>query len=585
MSKKKKVYLSKEKPPVRTTSTYRSLEKVFTEAGVDDAAKVARITEGLFASGAVGGYDPDANLTAAQGGSLFYRRLTQAARDLNPLIHERAIEIAAWLYDTNPLAKRLLELVRDFVIGEGITVVAAESEVQEVIDDFWFDPYNNFDVKVYNKVLELGLFGELISSIAVNPIDGHVRLATVDPAMIADVITNPKNVEMVTALAIRAQPLQGSSTIESYRLKMISLEEDPNSEWYGRLVSVLTDMDGKVLDTYVQTDASGIAISNPIPYDGSAFYFRANNVSTSKRGRSDLLSLLDWVDAYDQVLFNEVDREILMRSFIWDVTLESADATQMQQFVKDNQAPKPGTIRVHNEKATWQAITPDLQSGDVAEGADLILSHIATGSGFPKTWLNGTMDVNKSASEELSEPAYKHLVARQKFVDAMFRFMIVFALDQAEMHGLLARRKNKKHSLSPEPWKFTINFPDLRASDVNTGATAMKDAALALTMLSKGRILDLGSIQKLAKVFAAQFNIDLDLDEVNKALEEENKDIARLGMIGAIKTTKPTQTGSPTQGSTGTPGKEPGMDAKGTPEVGELAVAPWGQNVTAGVSA
>ena len=44
-----------------------------------------------------------------------WRSLTQqASRDLSPLVQKRMQEIAFYLYDTDPIAKRIIELTRDF---------------------------------------------------------------------------------------------------------------------------------------------------------------------------------------------------------------------------------------------------------------------------------------------------------------------------------------------------------------------------------------------------------------------------------------------------------------------------------------
>ena len=57
--------------------------------------------------------------------------------------------------------------------------------------------------------------------------------------------------------------------------------------------------------------------------DGECFYYRVNNLAAGTRGRSDLLAQADWLDAYDQFLFGELDRAKFMRSFFFDVTLRA----------------------------------------------------------------------------------------------------------------------------------------------------------------------------------------------------------------------------------------------------------------------
>jgi len=53
-----------------------------------------------------------------------------------------------------------------------------------------------------------------------------------------------------------------------------------------------------------------------------------------RRGQPFLGPILDWLDDYDNVLSNLVDRTALARYLVWDVTLDGMDSTQIDDFVK-----------------------------------------------------------------------------------------------------------------------------------------------------------------------------------------------------------------------------------------------------------
>src|SRR5581483_9155424 len=138
-----------------------------TPAPAAHGSQDARLEEvGLFDAG----YDPDQNLTATQLGSRYVRRLTQSPRDLAPVTQERALEMVYWLWETNPLGKRIIELTKDFVVGEGVKPEAGGSDddeaskdlranIQQVLDDFWDDPVNAMAMRLHAIVTELGLWG------------------------------------------------------------------------------------------------------------------------------------------------------------------------------------------------------------------------------------------------------------------------------------------------------------------------------------------------------------------------------------------------------------------------------------------
>ena len=127
-----------------------------------------------------------------------WRSLTEdAKRDLTPLTQERMQEIAFHLYEINPVAHRILEMTKDFVVGEGISFSAEDPEVEKVLTEFWNDPVNAWNLKQGQRILELGLYGEQLYPVAVNDEDGKVRMGYLDPSAVARVISDPENVEII----------------------------------------------------------------------------------------------------------------------------------------------------------------------------------------------------------------------------------------------------------------------------------------------------------------------------------------------------------------------------------------------------
>ncbi len=115
-----------------------------------------------------GGIDNDEHL---------YRKLTgNSKKDLSPLKQERMLQIAYHLYENNPLAHRIVEMTKDFIVGEGITYEAADEKVKDVLDAFWCDPVNMWDLKQHQKALELGLYGEQCYAAFVNEHSGAAGL-------------------------------------------------------------------------------------------------------------------------------------------------------------------------------------------------------------------------------------------------------------------------------------------------------------------------------------------------------------------------------------------------------------------------
>jgi len=442
-------------------------------------------------------YDPDANLTAAQLGSAYVRRLSQSDRDLAPILQARALELAYYLYETNPLAKRILELTRDFVLGDDVQITCSSdqqstepSEESIVLDQFWHDPVNQLDLKLMDHVLELGLWGEQFWPVVVNPVDGSVRLGYLDPADVQKVIVDPQNVKQANEFVVR-----GRGGVEDQRYQVIRCDLDPQSPSYGRLIAPnLTH---------------------------SAFFFAINKVSNATRGRSDLLCLTDWVDVYDQALFNEVDRSVLLKSFIYDVTIRGDQKAVDDYTKRHGKTPKPASVHVHTDSVKWEAVTPTLNSRDAAASADQILSYISSGAGIPKTWINGMMDVNLATATALSEPAIKRLIARQKQVRHLIFYVCTFVLDQAELHGRLPKRPRQRSGTLPEPWPLSVSLPAIRTKDSAALANTLQLVVNALVAARADGAIDVQVEQEALILLLGQLGLDVDIDGMRERIEAE----------------------------------------------------------------
>lgn len=445
--------------------------------------------------------DPDIDLTAVQGGSQFFRRLTQSKSDLAPITHERMQEIALTLYDRNPLAKRCLELVKDFVVGEGIVPSSKDENVQAVIDRFWNDGQNAMAARCHTFALELGLWGEQAFAAFVNERSGHVRLVSIDPRTIKAVVPDPENPDLPLAIALASD--QGA---EARYLKIIREDDD------GMLVGAQPDEQIRVGDVAIPY------YSPPNLMPGTrlvgAFCWAVNKTQGATRGRSDLLPVADFLDLYDRLIFDEAERMSFLRAFVYDVTITGADEAALTKRAATSAPPKPGSVYYHNESEELKAITPDLKAQDGATTADLILSLIATGVGLPKTWLNGIMDVNRASASSMDEPSLKRLRARQQVVIAAVERMVRFALDQAILAGALPKAGEEGH-------QFSVDAPEMSQRDAERASRALFSTIQALGMADAAGWIDSETARQSVVLMLGQIGVNVDLGELKERLEAE----------------------------------------------------------------
>jgi hypothetical protein len=366
-------------------------------------------------------------------------------RDLAPLRQDRQIEIANYLYRQNPLAKWLLEITRDFILAEGITVQSEDAAAQEVLTAFWDDPINLLDMKLEQKVLELGLYGEQLWPVFVNEATGLVRLANVDPARIRAVEHDPDNAEVPIGITLKGRADRGGK-----RLRV--LYPAPDEQLFA------TAARRTRAETYT---------------DGDCFWFTLNKVSTATRGISDLFAVGDWVDGYEQFLFNTLDRTGFLNAFCWDITLTGFTQEQVELWASKFQPPKPGSFFAHNEQVQMQAVTPNLQGADVSEHARLFRNQILGGRGIPSFWFGGGEDANLATAQAMGMPTFKQLQRRQRYVRYMVEFLARYQLQQAQARGILGRG-----ALPP----VKIVLPQLQSEDLSRIGPALQQLTAACTI-------------------------------------------------------------------------------------------------------
>lgn len=427
-------------------------------------------------------------------------------RDLPPMAQERMLRIAHWLHESNPVAQWILQTTVDFVLGEGAHIDAAEP-VREAVDAFWDDPVNQLERRLDTWTLEYGMYGELCLPAFVNAYDGHVRLGYLDPLLIDDVFQDPNNVLIPVTVAVK-QAL-GDGNRKRY-LKVIRAETNrglPND--YGLMV-------GNAPDEWDPVSGQR--------YDGCCFLFQTNKVSNARRGRSDILALIDWLDGYDAALFDAMDAAQLFNSFVYDATLENMNEAQIVAWLAKFKADlKRGGVFAHNEKVKLQAVTPDLKAMDKDAFFKIYRGHILGSRSLPEHWYGQGAGATFASAKEMGLPPVKRLSRRQKELRFIIADLVRFQLHQKIRVGLLPRevlvdekvdtKGNSRATKKATGKAFKVVLPELSLRDQSAIVAAGVSLVAALERaVAKGWIRE----ETAAKLFAAQISqlgLEVNADE------------------------------------------------------------------------
>jgi hypothetical protein len=416
-----------------------------------------------------------------------WRRLSgDSHRDLSQMSQDRMQKMAVYLWERNALANRLIELPLAYLLAKGVRIETNDADAQKALDRHWNDGLNAWDIKLPKKLRELALFGEQCWPVFVRP-NGVVRVGYLDPVLIATVVTDPDNAE---------QPI-GVVTKKDIRGK---------ARRYKVIVNVAeTEFTQRTQEIRATFDT------------GSCFFFKVNDLCASSRGRSDILANMDWLDAYDEFLFGELDRAQFLRAFIWDVMLKGATEEEVKARAKTITAPAPGSVRVHNDAEEWTAETPSLQAADSGAAARVFRNHILGGQTLPPTWYADGEDANKANSNSMAEPTEKVLEMRQRFVGYMLLEVARFVL-RVGWEALEREPTEAQQTILDE---LSIEWPEMTTKDTTKYASALTQCVTAAVAAVTAKFITRATAIRLVQAMASQLGVEFDADAEYQAVEDE----------------------------------------------------------------
>jgi hypothetical protein len=409
-----------------------------------------------------------------------YRPLTgDTDKDLSPLQQTRMQKVAAWLWERNPLANRMIELVVAYLLGEGVRVSVRNENAQKVLRKFWRDPINALAIKLPAMVREGEIYGEQCYPVFVNELDGHVRLGYLDPVLIETIVMDPAN---------RSQPI-GVVTVKdkqgkARRYRVIVGQGGDDEEL------LFAERTREIRQTFT---------------DGACFLLRQNHLLGGQRGRSSLLAGMDWLDGYDEFLWGELDRARDLRTVLWDVTIDGATEEDIKARAKNIAPPVERTVRVHNQLEKWEAKAAALGAGESETMSRLFRNHVLGGATIPEHWFGGGGDVNRNAASEMGEPTFKVLTQKQQQWKHFLELIARYVLAQAAAGGMLKGYDPENEDYEPE-----AVFPELTARDTTKYAAALQQVAAAcIQLIDAGLLTEERALHVLASI-AGRLGVEID---------------------------------------------------------------------------
>lgn len=358
----------------------------------------------------------------------------------------------AWRF--NPLARRIIELTTQYVVGGGMQVNCTDLRVKEFLIGFWRHPLNRMDARLAELSDELARSGNLFVLLSTDP--GGMSYLRVVP----------------------------SADIE-------------------RISSQANDVEQE-LTYHTRPDINGVSLSYPA-YDALddspemppvMLHYAVNRPVGAQWGESDLAPVLRWLARYASWLEDRVRLNRFRNAFMYVVKArfasESARAARQSQLTMN--PPASGSVLVTDESEEWSVIAPRLEALDASTDGLAIKKMIAAGVGLPLHFLAEPESSTRTTAEASGGPTLRRFEQRQRTL----RWILEDVLRAA-----LRRAARADARLNPEA-VFQVQAGDISARDNGALAEAgSKAAAVAQELYAQG-LIDKAEVLRLVYRFLGE---------------------------------------------------------------------------------
>lgn len=423
-------------------------------------------------------------------------------RDRFDFDREEVLRQALEAWRVNPLARRIVELTSQYVVGGGIGVESPHEETHKFIQEFWNHRLNRMDHRIYELCDELTRSGELFLIVSTDA-SGMSFVRAVPALDVVEIETQPNDLE-------QAIKFTGRDTAEGPQ------------EWPG----------------YDPDHDSGT--------HAVMLHYAVNCPVGALRGESDLAPVLKWLSRYAAWLEDRARLNRFRFAFLYSVTMRGASEAERRkrQAELNFQPPAPGSILVKDESEEWEVLSPKLEAGQAGEDGLALKKMISAGAGVPLHFLAEPESSTRTTADAAGGPTFRHYEQRQEY----FTWLISDLL-----HVIVARAAKAGRKVSADA-EITVNGADVSARDNASLAVATSTATSSFMGLRDRQLIDDAELLRLAYRFAGEvvdvesmlkrgekagppilppsaFGPDLagDVEDPTEAAKAEEKDKSKIG--------------------------------------------------------
>ncbi len=383
----------------------------------------------------------------------------ECARDRYAYDRSEIFEQALEAWRVNPLARRIIELTTQYVVGGGIALDCMDERAAGFLDAFWEHPLNRLEVRITEWCDELSRTGNLFLLVSTDP-SGMSYVRAVPAANIARIECAQNDIEQ----EIRIYPKADLQNLNPAAWEACRSHHDAPDE-QGQFKTVMV-------------------------------HYAVNRPVGAQWGESDLAPLLRWLARYANWLEDRARLNRFRTAFLYVVKARFTSEAErvMRQRALNANPPKPGSILVTDESEEWSILNPQLNSQDALNDGTSLKKMIAAGSGIPMHFLAEPESSTRTTAEAAGGPSYRKFEQRQKY----FMWML------GDLLKIVLRRRAHVDGKLCADADVRVKGADISARDNVNLAQAVSYIAPVMEEVRKNGLIDDAEYLRLLYRFAGE---------------------------------------------------------------------------------
>jgi len=415
-------------------------------------------------------------------------------RDRADYDREAVISQALDAWRVNPLARRIVELTSQYVVGGGISLSSPDEKVNAFLRRWWTHGLNGLSMRVFEWCDELTRTGELFFLLSTDAA-GMTYVRAVPAIEIREIVTEKNDLQQEIAYIQKGKVTLDGGDLEERRWEAYRAGADGTAEEGGKPKTVM-------------------------------LHFAINRPVGAVHGESDLAPMLKWLSRYAAWLEDRARLNRYRNAFYFMVKSRFVSEAERaaRQATLNATPPSPGSILVVDESESWEVIHPKLESQDAATDGLALKKMIASGAGIPLHFLAEPESATRTTAESAGGPTFRRFEQRQEFFLELVRQLAEVAL---------RRRAMFERDLDVKA-RIEVRGADLSARDNAALAIAASSITSALVTLFDRGLIDESELLRMVYRFSGE------VADIQDVIKKAKDNPGRPDLVGSGEKKAPT---------------------------------------------